>query len=289
MIAPLTNMIGIAGRWAQYAPFILALLAVGFIKFGKKSKRSGVDPTDNELYHIHMDDMKTEANGPQDWAASHGLATVYNQPILWGATLGRGGTSLSFARDLSKKLGGKRLVFEGARKRGYNQGLSPLASEIVKWAEAKPKLTLTIGGKWTDLAIALKHKPSIASKLRVIGVGGSNVTDPEGVRELAFIKSKVRNITVLGRNEYGVLIKRMRGNEWLKKHIGQLAASDMILKPTWLAEARKNNIGQFGADTSFRIADSIPIMMAFEGAGMLKDTSKMLNRLEKGLGNLKKG
>lgn len=267
---------------------VVALVVVAGVVAGKKQskKNKNAPPAKGRQAWMYIDDVVTEGNGPMDLLAVLGLATVYGPPILIGATQSKHGTGLTFTRNVSKKENGP-IVFEGARRYGSNQGHSPLSSEIVKWAKQSGNLTVCVGGKWTDVAIALRKNPEIKDKLRVVAIGGSNKTNDQDAAN--FVKKSGCRLVVLERRDYGKLItgkKPAEANAWLNRHMRPKRAGADVLKDSWLRENIRNNAGQFGNATPIRMADCLSVLVAFEGWGILKDPARMYAIIEKGLAKL---
>lgn len=266
----------------EWWPVVIVVIAVAAIAGKKKSKKKSKPKSRLWMY---IDDVVTEGNGPQDLMCVLGLSRLYGHPILIGATNSKHGTGVGFTRQVSRLENGP-LVFEGARRYGSNQGHSPLSKEIVKYAQ-KGSLTVCVGGKWTDVAIALRRSPEIAGNLNVVAIGGSNKkNDPDATN--AVVKSGCR-LTVLERGDYSKLITAKSADDgaaWLRTHIGRKKAGSKVLTDTWWKENIRNNAGQFGNPTPLRMADCLSVLVAFEGWDILKNPNKCFSLIEKGLSKL---
>lgn len=90
--------------------------------------------------------------------------------------------SLRMTNDALELLGAnkyKKKVFLGAKKYSFDSDeLSPASEEIIKVARENPHTTILAIGAPTNIAIALKHAPEIAEKIKIVWLGGNNFLWP---------------------------------------------------------------------------------------------------------------
>lgn len=237
---------------------------------------------------IAMGDHMTEPNEMQERPLEMALSKVYGEPLAYGATLGNRGVRKDDWEYMLGESGFSTPVYAGATGRGVYQPMSPLADYIVQEAKRLPLLVLTIGGHWDDAGIAVRNHPEICDKLRVVGVGASNIED-EGYQAYKTVRDCVGEdgVTLITKDHYKPLIRDHCSSLWLDKHVKSKKIGAHVYAShdrDWAREAKTLNAGQKLNPNSYcRIADVIALWAAITGSidheTMLMQTAIGLSRM----------
>jgi hypothetical protein len=293
----LSNLGGI--DW-QTVGFILAgLIGVALIVNKKKKGKgsaSGGGITDGRDW-CYMDDVTTEPNGPQDWACVLGLMTTHKKPIFMGATLHQddGKVDMPFAKKINDASGMGIPLRAGANRKGINQGASPLAKEIAKWAHKAPNgLNVCMGGLFTDAALAVKLDPSIAKKITVFNFYAHNAE--KDMESYNYLRNMGVDMRIFGGKDYLLLSYVNRTPEnlntiakrraWLQNVMGRSRSGKIAIERFPLEKAALINLGQTGNASPLRLGDSMMVIAAFYGMEKAKDQNFAYAKYEEGLKNL---
>jgi hypothetical protein len=280
----------------NYVGIIALIAVVGILiaKKGKKKKKSsggGGGNNVNTRPWIYIDDITTESNGVQDFLAMMALAKYHTLPEFAGSTYthksgDRVGDGVILAQKMRDAVGMDFPIFAGARAYGLSQGPSQLSKRIVETAHKYGSLDICVGGKFTDVALALKQDPTIKAKIRVYGIGTGNISKDQeaynyirshGVWEMIYHNKEYLSLIWVDSTSPTNMNTVAKRERWMREHFlstkaGQIGTNHPLGS---LDEARMLNLGQVRAGSPIRIADILGILGKFYGYKRGKNQKEM--------------
>jgi len=194
---------------------------------------------------IYLDNILRLRGGTQDWICVLGLSHIIPPPKFMGTTFPDSTTPYTnngceYAQTINNECDLSNIpVYDGSRSIHSDDNLSPIAEQIIKQVKESEYLCICVSGHITDVLIAIKHKPTIAKKIKIYCATLNNKDYHNMCLEARTLGCSVIELDD-GEPDL-ILYKGIHGAEWLDEHVKPTLVGKLVMKPKWMDENVRQN------------------------------------------------